>query len=241
MIRRALLLAGGLVMAAGIMATPVLARKSDPTPAGIWVDLHFKSAAGKTRTVVVPLQLYKLSQAQTECSDPKHLAGLVKGAIIDDPTVAQLTFVGANCETDPKGAPKVTLGSWPAGRGPGYTEAPGWSINVQPDLLSGAPAVVVLHFIATNGRHVNTVFGYSTKAAFYMNTCAAKLQGHVPAFIAAAQNYRVATASPGDKRPYGLFGLKFIGAECVAPPHQIGDLGWPNASVEWSSLPPGIN
>lgn len=215
----------------------------DPTPAGIWVDLHFQTPAGKAHLVVIPLQLARADQAEQECANPAKLAVLARGAAIDDPSVAAMTLVSANCETSGKGTIKTAIGAWPAGRGPGYTEEPGFSVDVQSDLVAGPPAVVVLHFVATNGRHVNTVFGYSKKAAFYMRTCAASLSAEVPRLIAAAQDDRVGAAAPGDEaeRPYGLYGLKFIGAECTAPPHMIGDLGWPKASVEWASLPPGIN
>jgi hypothetical protein len=236
------IVAGGL-FAAGLLASPSFARRSEPTPAGIWIDLHFKAANGKVHTVVEPLTLYRASQAAEECGNPAHMAVIAKGAYIDNPRLASMQFLGGKCETDARGKIKMAIGAWPAGRGPGYQSEAGLSVKVQPDLLAGAPAVVVLHFIATNGHHVNTVFGYRKKAVFYMRTCAAQLPPLVPRLVAAAQFDRVAIAAPGDAatRPYGLYGLKFIGAECVAPPHRLGDLGWPKASMELATLPQGIN
>jgi hypothetical protein len=226
------------LLCAALIASPSEARRSVPTPGGIWVDLHFVESNGKPHLVIVPLTIYRATDADKECADEKGLRVLARGEELNDPRIATMTLVSAGCERDAKGQVKVAVGNWPKGKGPSYTEEPGFSVNVQGDAFKGAPAVVVLHFVATNGHHVNTVFGYSAKAAFYMKSCAAKLPGMIPSLIAQAQFSRTATASPSDEgvRPYSLNGLKFLGAECVAPPKMIGDLGWPKASVEFGFL-----
>lgn len=221
------------LLAAALIASPALARQTPrPTPVGIWVDLHFVDAGGKAHLIVVPLSLFRASQVETECGDAKGLAVLAKGAALDDPRVASMKLASASCERDGNGQVKTAIGKWPKGKGPGYTEEPGFSINVQGDALKGAPAVVVLHFVATNGRHVNTVIGYATKATYYMSTCAAALPPQVPSLVRLAATDREATAAPGDNPPYSFKGLKLIAAECVPPPKMLGDLGWPKASVE---------
>jgi len=237
-VRVAITVLAGAVLLAALLVGPASARRSVPTPGGVWVDLHFVDASGKTRLVVIPLAIYRATDADKECADQKGLQVLARGAALDDPRVATMTLVSASCERDGKGQVKVATGTWPKGKGPGYTEEPGFSVNVQGDAFKGAPAVVVLHFVATNGHPVNTVFGYSAKAVFYMKTCAGELPNRLSSLIAQAQFSRTATASPSDKgvRPYSLEGLKFIGAECVPPPKMIGDLGWPKASVEFGFL-----
>lgn len=221
-----------------LVATALAASAvAKPPPAGIWVDLHFAGANGKTRTVVEPLQIVRADAAQAECGNPRDLAVLAKVAIEDEPAVADMALAGANCETDKSGAIKIVTGAWPAGKGPSDKTPPGWAPKATPALLDGPPAVVMLVQVASNGKRVRTVVGYDDGIpAFYTKTCSARLPAELPDILNKAQAWRQRIAATGRVKPFDVNSLKLQSATCVPFPKNMGELMGSAGTVDYALM-----
>jgi hypothetical protein len=232
--RKAVITVGSMLLAAACSIMPVHAK---PPQAGIWVDLHFAGANGRTRTVVEPLQIVRADAAQAECSNQPGLDVLAKVAIEDEPALANMTLASASCETDKSGAIKIAIGGWPAGKGPSDKMPPGWAPKATPALLDGPPAVVMLVQVASNGKLVKTVVGYDDGIpAFYTKTCSARLTQELPDILNKAQIWRQRIAETGRVKPFDINALKLKSASCVPFPKNMGELMGSAGTVDYALM-----
>lgn len=219
------IIVGGVLAAIALGVAPAHAQQ-----VGVLIDFHFVDQNGQTHTVAEKFVTNRPGEIERACgADVKEEPiGWIRAEVAKHPELAGMKYTGANCDLDKFGDVKPVQDTVPHAYSRSTTVSSSvgnWAPKLDSDLIDGPARIVILRYAAPNGKVVKVAVGYSQgRTLFHERNCADVVKNNIKLLLNNANSSYAQNTLIGNKYPYDIRELKFIGADCVVPPKDYAAL-----------------